>query len=189
MGNFVPALIGLPFGIAGVAWILHAREVFSPGLALVVACPIVTWWAVNVMGLFENDAMRRESDARLKARGGDKPSERHFVGFARPSYAGLLDPHEDVGFLFVYPDRIEFLGEKHDLSLTRSQVKGVRFRRSVHSWVGLGRWVSVEGEIEGKPVRLLVEPREMGTLRANRRFGARLRERLESWLADVPASE
>lgn len=188
MGNLVPALFGLPFGIAGVAWILHFQQVFSPGLALLGVCPVVTWWAVNLMGLYDNEAMRRESEARLAARGGEKPPERYFVGFARPSYTGLLDPHEDVGFLIVHPDRLEFLGEKHDLSIKRSQVKSVRFRRSVHSWVALGRWVSIEGEIEGKPVRMLVEPREMGTLRANRRFGVRLRKRLEAWLSDKDGS-
>ncbi|MFQ3587158.1 MAG: hypothetical protein SNJ76_05790 [Fimbriimonadaceae bacterium] len=136
------------------------------------------------MGLYDNEAMRRESEARLAARGGDKPGERYFVGFARPSYTGLLDPHEDVGFLIVHADRLEFLGERHDLVVDRSRIESIRFRRSIHSWVGLGRWVSIEGAIEGKPFRMLVEPREMGTLRANRRFGSRLRKRLQDWLAE-----
>ncbi|MFQ3588511.1 MAG: hypothetical protein SNJ76_12735, partial [Fimbriimonadaceae bacterium] len=68
MGNLVPALFGLPFGVAGVAWILRFQEIFSPGLALVAVCPVVAWWAVDRMGLYDNEAMRRESEARLAAR-------------------------------------------------------------------------------------------------------------------------
>ena len=66
--------------------------------------------------------------------------------------------------------------------MNKDQIKGVRFRPNVHTMVGLGRWVSVEATAAGKPIRLLVEPREKRTMLGNKRYGKALRTRLEAWL-------
>jgi hypothetical protein len=87
-----------------------------------------------------------------------------------------------VGFLLIYPDKVEFFGGHVRVSLRRSDTKQVRFRPNPHSWVGLGRWVSLEAEQNGQSVRLLVEPRERATLLGNRALGARLRTKLASWV-------
>jgi hypothetical protein len=67
------------------------------------------------------------------------------------------------------------------VTLLKSEVQGVRYRPNVHTALGLGRWVSVEAKQNGKPVRLLIEPRESNTLLANRRLGKELRTRIEEW--------
>lgn len=182
MGNLIPIILALPFAAIGVWRVLETQEMMGDGLAWLVAMPIVGWMAVNLFGHFENATMRDAMRARLVQQGVDLGESRTFVGFARPGRSGLLDPHEDVGFLVVRADELEFVGETHRVRVPRDAVVRVRFRMNIHSWVGLGRWVSIEGTLEDTPIRLLVEPREKSTLLGNRIFSTELCRRLREWL-------
>jgi hypothetical protein len=48
--------------------------------------------------------------------------------------------------------------------------------------LGLGRWISLEGVADGKPIRLLIEPRERPTLLGNLLFSKALAGRLRRWM-------
>jgi len=189
MGNLIPIVLALPFAGVGLLRIQQTNQTLGDGLIWLVAMPAVGWLAVNLFGHFENGAIRDAMRARLLRDGVDLGDSRTFVGFARPGRSGLLDPHEDVGFLITRSDAIEFVGETHRVRVPRTAVVRVRFRPNIHSWVGLGRWVSVEGTLDGTPIRLLVEPRERPTLLGNRRFARRLRDDLDAWAKEEGPGE
>lgn len=181
LGNLIPILCMVPFALAGGALMLRAHRIDALGVGLCALSLVVGWFAVNRFGLFGNESLHREIARRVLAPIGKNASEGVFVGFARPAYLGLLDAHEDLGFLFMGEETIEFVGERHHAILRREEVRTVRFRPNVHSALGLGRWVSVEGIHKGKAVRLLIEPREEPTLLANRKRGANLRSQIQDW--------
>ena len=178
--NVLPLLLTTPLLVA--AFFEYNSNKFSVLFYILLAgFPLVTWLAVNLIGLLGNAGMRDEISRRMHEKRPFDQNERYFVGFASPGYKNALDSHEDVGFLTVFEDHLEFYGGENEAVIPLSAVKGVTFRKNPHSWALLGRWVSVEAEIEGKPIRLLVEPREKATLLGNRAFSVQLRERLESW--------
>ena len=185
MGNLIPLLCMLPFALTGTVLMLHSHAVTVIGVALCLLSLVVGWAAVNQFGLFGNVQLRKEIQRKALARAGRDASKGIFVGFARPSYVGLLDAHEDLGFLFFDADGVEYLGEIHQVKLSRKDVLGVRFRGNVHSALGLGRWVSIEAMHKGKRVRVLVEPREARTLLGNRKRGTRLRKEIVDWMKGV----
>lgn len=181
MGNLVPLALALPPAVVGVWMILSAEQVTTAGVLWIAGMPVVGWAAVNVFGLYDNAAMREQMQRRLMAAEEDLGDARWFVGFTRPGRSSVLDAHEDVGFLIERGDTLEFIGETHRVTLPRNAVTRVRFRPNPHTLLGLGRWVSVEGILEGQPVRLLVEPRERATMLGNRALGKTLRKHLEAW--------
>ena len=152
------------------------------GLLWMAAGVAAMWIAVNFLGLYGNSKMRRELGRRIgDGKGGVYPNL-PFVGCATPTYAGWLDPHEDVGFLRLEADRLVFQGDRLELVLMKADVTTVRYRPNVHTLVGLGRWISVEGISEGTRVRIVVEPRVKATLLGNLIYSKKLRSQLESWL-------
>lgn len=155
-------------------------EVIGLGLWLLGAGTIFGWLAVNFFGLFENARMRTQLQRILIAKN-ETLTEPIFVGFATPRYSSALDPHEDVGFLAITPDRLRFVSETRTVEVPKAAVTQVRLRGNVHTLLGLGRWVSVEGTIDGKPIRFLMEPREYRTLLANKGYAKRLAQRLNEW--------
>lgn len=181
VGNLVPALFCVPLAAFGIGWMAWHQVLLGLGLWLLVASQVVGWLALNQFGLFENAKMRAELGKILEQRGIQPGSERYFVGFATPGYVNPLDAHEDVGFLCLERDAIVFIGEARQVRMHRSQATVVRYRPNVHSALFLGRWVSVEGVVDGTPIRFLVEPREANTLFGNRRLSKRLKSRLEVW--------
>ncbi|MCW5936703.1 MAG: hypothetical protein KIT11_05295 [Fimbriimonadaceae bacterium] len=183
LGNVLPLLVGLPFLVVGV---LEFARGGTWALAWLAGFPVATWLATNFLSPLASAGLKEEVARRLQRERPFEKVERHFVGFARPGYRGMLDPHEDVGFLLLHADRLEFYGAERHLELWRSEVKAVRFRPNPHTWVGLGRWVSVEGVSAGKPVRLLVEPREKATLIGNLVESGSVRRKLAAWLGTVP---
>lgn len=185
MGNLVPLACSLPAAAIGVYLMVKEEAVTGLGIGLCILALIVGWLAVNQFGLFGNIRLKRTLLRRLAAKAGRDASSGIFVGFARPSYVGVLDAHEDLGFLFVDEDALEYVGELHQVMVARKDVKGIRFRGNIHSALGLGRWISIDAVHKGKPVRLLVEPREESTLLANRKRGTRLKKRLEEWRKQV----
>lgn len=125
--------------------------------------------------------MERQLERILDAQGKKPNGEKIFVGFATPKYTSALDAHEDVGFLVIDPDNLRFLSETREVDIPRSSIKEVRTRPNVHTLLLLGRWVSVEGEMDGRPIRLLVEPRQHRTLLRNRGESRMLVKRLQVW--------
>lgn len=182
LGNLIPALFWLPPAVIGVYLIAFKNQLTGAGVWYLVASTVLGWAAVNVFGLFENSRMRRQLEHILQAKGTELGSERYFVGFATPSYSSMLDAHEDVGFLVIHKDRLQFLSESRSIELYKTEIHQIRYRPNVHSILLLGRWISAEGVSGGKPIRLLVEPREKKTLLGNRLFGPKIRAALTAWL-------
>lgn len=180
-GNILPIIIGAPFLFYGVKE-FPAKGLSPDVLLSLIAFPVLTWIATNFLGLIGNIGLKNEVGKRLHQERPFDKTEKTFVGFARPGFNSLLDPHEDVGFLIVHHDHLEFWGSDVKVDLARADIKAVHFRPNPHSVVGLGRWICVEGESAGKSVRLLIEPRERATLLGNRAVGGRLKHRLEEWL-------
>lgn len=181
MGNLIPFLLCVPFVVGAV--LLFQPEKGLKGLILVcaIAFPIVGWNAVNLFGLWGNNTMRK-----LVSRLYERTEPNHdlikvFIGAARPTYKGLLDPHEDVGFLIFHEDRLEFFGEILKLSIPKSSIDEIRFRMNPHALIGLGRWISIEGHTDDVPIRFLIEPRERPTLLGNRIFSKKLKDSLQKW--------
>jgi hypothetical protein len=181
MGNLIPLLCMLPFAIGGTILMVTAQEVTTVGVLLCFVALVVGWFAVNQFGFFGNAYLKQEIQRRVLAKAGKDASKGIFVGFARPAYMGLLDAHEDLGYLFLGGETLEYVGELHQVSLAKADIIGVRYRANIHSALGLGRWVSIDARHKGKPVRVLVEPREASSLLENRKRGAELRARIEKW--------
>jgi hypothetical protein len=181
MGNLLPMLVFLPFAASGVLLMYLRAEIFGLGFYLLVAGVVLGWLGVNFFGLFGNAALKRKMAVLVLTDRKNFEGPRHFVGLATPSYSSLLDAHEDVGYLLLYEDRIEFVGEKLRIGLPRTLITNVRFRSNIHSILGLGRWVSVDGIVGEKPVRLLVEPREHHTLLKNKAYSRKLLEEIKAW--------
>lgn len=163
-GNLFPAGVSLLAG--AIAWPLTGRPPLEANPDILLQWAILSawvvvagWLALVVHPLFLNRTMRSELEQRAA-----HPRHAHFVGFASPGYRGLLDPHEDVGFLWFDAEGVRFSGEARSLELPRGSIQRVRFRPSVHTWVGLGGWMSVEGVLDGTPVRLLAESRNARTM-------------------------
>ena len=156
-------------------------EIIGLGLWLLIGATILGWLAVNFLGLFENQKMRRQVARILEARN-IPVGDAWFVGVATPRYSSLLDPHEEVGYLFLRSDKLEFVSETKTIELFKSQIQKVRYRANVHSLLGLGRWVSVEGTADGKPIRLLIEPRERQSILGNLLSSKTFKQRIRRWL-------
>lgn len=186
LGNLVPALFWLPPNIAGLFVIVRQSNPLGPGLGLLVLGLVVGWLSLNVFGFWDNTRMRGEMRAFLQKSGVDW-SQGIFVGFSTPAHQGLVDAHEDVGYLLFRGDELLFLSETRTIRILRSQVTNARFRSNVHSLLGLGRWISIEGKLPTGPMRMLVEPREHTTLLANRQYGRELLAKIEAWRKGDPS--
>jgi hypothetical protein len=188
VGNLLPLVLASPTLYFAVQE--FSRHGATVRLMLWIATFIVVAWVLlALLGFFGNGAMRREMGRRLHIERAFDKTPRFFVGFARPTFKSALDPHEDVGFLLLHPDRIEFWGSEIKVSIAKSDVTGARFRPNTHTIVGLGRWVSVEAVVNEKPVRLLVESREKPTLVGNLLFSRRFLQAVQDWKAEGPPAE
>jgi len=182
MGNLIPAAICVPIATYGVLLAIRTQQFTGRGLWFVAGSVILMWLLVNFIGAIENPRIRRELSRRLQAKETQLSANAVFVGFARPSYAGLLDPHEDIGFLSLDDGSASFHGETIDLSISAQEIEKVRYRFNPHTLAGLGRWVSIEGKSGNTPFRMLVEPREKKTLIGNMLYAKTLKMQIEAWL-------
>lgn len=187
LGNLIPLALMLPLAITGVVTIIQDQQITPLALGLCAGSLAIAWVGVALFGFVGNPGLKQSIQRKVRPKSGRDASAGTFVGFARPSYHGVLDAHEDLGFLFLSEDAVEYFGELHQISIPRKDVLGVRFRANIHSALGLGRWVSIEGRHEKKPIRLLVEPREAWTLIGNLRRGTTLRREVENWLKPHPS--
>lgn len=185
-GNLVPFLVAGPFVAAGVWRLVQTESIFYEPLAWFGAAVATLWLAVNFLGLWGNEGMKRTLRNRMRAslHPNEIPPEPFFAGFARPTYRSVLDPHEDIGFILLHPDRIEFFGDHDRITLAKANIASVRLRPNPHSWALLGGWVSVEGVLDGQKVRMYFEPRECRTLLGNRALRGSLLRRLRKWLEE-----
>jgi hypothetical protein len=178
IGNLLPTLFFLPFVSWGVVWMFQKDEIYGRGLLLVAIGVLAGWVGLNLFGLLGNGFMKRELKRTLSARGVDFSDPHYFVGFATPRFSSILDAHEDLGYLFLRADALEFVGEEHELKIPRSEISKVRFRPNVHTWVGLGRWISIEGAHESARFRMNIEPREHNYLIGNLLISRSVRDAL-----------
>src|SRR5579862_2164119 len=178
LGNLIPAAVASPFAIYGIWWMAASGQVGAKGFWIFAMSPLVGWLAMNYFGLHKNELLKAEVMNRIVATRPDIKATLCFVGVATPKYASLLDPHEDVGYLILHPDRIEFFGDHLNLSIAKHEISGVDYRANPHSILGLGRWISVEGIIGDSRIRFEIEPRERKTLLGNLVFSRRVRARI-----------
>ena len=178
----IPAFVWVPFMAAGTFVILRTGLVMGLGLIMLIAAQVVAWITLNWTGLFENRNMRKALCKDLEVLKPHFRGFRAFVGFASPSHSSMLDAHEDVGFLLLTPETLEFIGDTRTIVVLHSQVFGVHFKANVHTLVGLGRWICIVGRIDGKPFEMRIEPRDRDTLLGNLLLGQDLKERVENWL-------
>ena len=126
--------------------------------------------------------MRAELEVKLRAVYPDFVGKAPFVGASRPKYGGGIHPHEDVGWLIVHPDAIEFLGETLRYSLAKSQIRRMRFAMNINSILVLGRWICVEGSRDEKRIVMRIEPRQKETMLGNFIYSRELIRQLRAWL-------
>jgi hypothetical protein len=173
----------LPAAAMGFMVVLRTKQLFHiDALLWFAATPMLGWIGVVLFGFVGNASMRRALERRLIAAGEDMKRERYFVGAARPSYSSALDPHEDVGFLIFAPDRLIFVGDSLRIEVKKNSIIRIVRKANAHSWLFLGGWIAIEGAVDGKPIRLLVEPREKPLVIQNKPVAVMLKRRLEEWL-------
>jgi hypothetical protein len=176
IANILPLACGAPFLVAaGRLWIIGWGWY---AVALAATSLLVSAVSLNWHGLAGNSAMKRELRARLKPDSGAV-----FVGFSGQDYFDILDPHEDLGFLQIEAESLVISGESTTVSFKRTPRLMLKFGFNPHSVLGLGRWLVIQGTSEAGPLTLMVEPRELGSLRANRALGGKLKKQIETWIA------
>lgn len=180
VGNLLPLIVAAPFLVLGIIEFPHVGMT-GKALWYFLGFIICAWIATNFLGNSGGAGLKAEIGKRLHHLRPFDHAQKTFVGFARPGFQGLLDPHEDVGYLIFHQDHLEFFGGKTNVELKATDITGVKFRANPHTWVGLGRWISIEGVSQNLPVRLLIEPREKATLIGNLLYGKKLKASIEEW--------
>lgn len=186
MGNLIPFLFWLPPTAYGFVQILQKQDYLGEGLWWMLAGLFCGWLGVNFSGVQVNRHMETELRKRLEFRRENLGAQRWFVGFASPKFAGVLDAHEDVGFLVLDQDEIRFVSDTRKIRVRRDDVERVRFRPNVHTMLGMGGWISIEGHSADVPFRLLIEPRVHGQMLLNFSMSRSLRKKLTEFVRTKP---
>ncbi|MDX2066740.1 MAG: hypothetical protein SFX74_13470 [Fimbriimonadaceae bacterium] len=181
MGNLIPMTAWLPFTGIGIFHLVQDPTNLDPIWSWLLAGVAAAWLMVNFFGLFENGKMQSELRRKLEFRRVKVPADAIFVGMSTPSFSSLLDTHEDVGFLAIGDDAVEFMGEHRRIRIGRDEVRRIRSRANIHTFIGLGGWICIDGVTDGKAIRLQVEPRVRSIMIANVLGRRALRGRLETW--------
>lgn len=179
MSNIAPLVVCAP--VPAIAYYLDVLGYGREALIAWISFPVICYLAINFLGLVQNRKMRTELEYLLGSANLEN-GRRVFVGFSRPKAKVGIHPHEDLGWLVIKPDALEFIGERWNYVLERSEIRRIGFGFNVNSFFGLGRWIRIDGEVGGKFVRMLVEPRERDTMLGNLLLGGRLVRELRSWL-------
>ena len=190
VGNLIPAFFCLPLFVAGIVVFFDSQaKNLGPSLGLIFGGVAIGWVALNLFGLFGNGEMRQALARQYGREVGRPTGHLVFVGVARPSYRNIWDPHEDIAFLSICADHLEFYGEQLRLDMPRGTITGFRFARNMHSWLLLGRWIVVEGTHSNNPFALYLEPRQHSTLLGNRAYSKALMAELVAWKQGIPGAE
>jgi hypothetical protein len=177
LGNLIPGVVFLiPFGY-GLLLALLSQPIPIQAYVWMGAAIVCGYFALNTWGLFQNSQMRSEMRKRVKA-----PPYAIFVGIATPGFASAIDPHEDVGFLWVEDQKLIVAGELYSIVIDRVDVAKVSFSPNVHTILGLGGWSVIDGAIGNDPFKLKIEPRQKDTLFGNVGVAKKLRASLRAWL-------
>jgi hypothetical protein len=182
MGNLLPLLLAIPwlylsyqelgeFGLSGKAWRYLGLFVFS-GIV-----------GTSLFGMLGNNLLKDRVGMLLHR---DRPfdkAERWFVGFAKPSFKGLLDPHQDVGYLILHEDSLEFFGETERIMVKKDQITRIRTAMNIHTWLGLGAWLMIEGTAGHSRFQMRIEPRMIAIVPLNWPHHMAIKARLQQWLA------
>ena len=106
-----------------------------------------------------------------------------FVGLGKPGAFGALDPHQDLGFLILTKDALEYVGEISRYTIPFAEIERLGFKRNAHTLLGLGRWIAIEGKHDGRLFMLLVEPRSHPTILQNKKEGTNLVAQIRKLIA------
>ena len=189
LGNLLPALFFVPPAAWGIYLMLRENNPLSSGLWFVLLGTLLGWIGLNLFGLYQNGFMRRELKRELTAKGVSFDDPHLFVGFASPRFVSVLDAHEDLGFLFLRAEYAEFIGEKSELKVPTNEITNIRFRPNIHTWVGLGRWICIEGVQKKTNFRMSLESREKNYLMLNLLESQKIKKQIQSWWRPQPPSE
>jgi len=165
--------------VATLAAVSISHQMGRPPLVSVAAGLILGVLVFHFTGLFANAQMRKQL-AEVAP-----PEPRFFVGFATAGYQGALDPHEDVGWLSLQPDKLAYVGEKFVFDVGRSQLDGLRTGAGIHSLVG-GGWIVLEGSRDRQRFVLRFESRETDRVFGLHRANLALRQAISTWLNAPP---
>lgn len=169
--NVLPLLVGIPFWVC--AAILGRHGSFLDAIELATFGLLICAVSLNWLGVTGNEGMRADLARRVIP-----PADAIFIGFSRPGFVNALDPHEDIGFFWLESDRLVIRGERLNMEMPRDRSMMIGFAPNPHTLLGLGRWVTLGTENE---LKVRVEPRERGSLRANKMLGVEWKSRIEKW--------
>ncbi len=180
MGNLLPLLVAVPFIIYGGLRATAAHNWFAiEAIVSFVLGLVAAYLGVNFFGLYANRKMRMELCRRFSK--GDESDLGWFVGVATPGYMNLWDPHEDIGFLKLSAEHLIFQGDSKKLEIPRNSVRRVSRKANPHSFLLLGGWIVIDGILDHKPIRLLLEPREKNNLLGNKRKSRHFLKEIQDW--------
>lgn len=173
MGNAV----GMIAALLALAGLLR----FQPPLLALPAALLVGLVVFHFTGLWDNAKMREALRERYRAEPLWEDGHRFFVGFASASYEGLLDPHQDVGWLLLTGSRLVFLGDRFQFDFALTDIYRLERGFSAHTLLGSG-WQLLRGAREKREFVLRFESRDadrvFGLCAANRH----LERALRAWL-------
>lgn len=183
MSNLLPLLFVAPLPAIAVHLAQQGRN--DQALWVWIAFVPALWLAINFFSLFQNRRIQREMMGKLFANRTDQPIRRFFVGFARPKRRVAIHTHEDVGFLLMYPDKLEYFGDRFRYVIERPSIRRIAFGANINTLLGLGRWILIEAEVDSKRIRLQIEPRERGTMIGNLLFSSKMCKELKDWVGSA----
>lgn len=168
-----------PFPFLAV-W-LESQGKMGMAIAVWVASPLILWASINFLALAFNEGLRRRLKPLVFSVSGEPALRMWFVGLGMQGRRQLLHPHYDVGWLLLYSEEIVFVGERERLLLKKTELTGIGYSPNIHSLVGLGRWVVIEGRTSKGRLRFLVEPRERRTLLGNLLLSKQMAYEVRKW--------
>ncbi|MDI9635570.1 hypothetical protein QPK87_14115 [Kamptonema cortianum] len=179
-GNLLPILFCAPF------LALALREFGDAGATTlffvwVASFCVSGWLAINFLGLTGNRSLKRTLRRRLPVLYEDLTADSIFVGFSRPGHRGLLDPHQDIGFLVIGENDLTFFGEIQKFSLEKDLITSISSKPNIHSVLFLGGWIAITAQAGERLYQMRIEPREKSTLLGNNRYRRRLIRQLNDW--------
>lgn len=181
MGNLIPMGLALVTAFTVAFAAKFVLEDLAYWAAIVTVTLVVTILSVNRFGLFQNEQMKRETLAALAKQSSSIPTQRHFVGIARPGFVGPLDPHQDVGFLWWDEERMYFRSAVNSITVTRMNVSRTALSANIHSLIGLGGWVSVTAKMGSTDQSFFFELRDAQVLFKNNRQRKVIFRELLAW--------
>ncbi|MBB6053527.1 hypothetical protein [Armatimonas rosea] len=189
----VGALVFLAFafwGITeGIAMALGHKQGLGPLLPLILAT--LGSWSImyllhDKLGILGSATAREALLPRARSLAGKEPTlARHFVEVRPVARRGAFQP--DWGWLLIFPDRLEFAGERQQLTIPRPEVGGMPEREGTAGGL-LPLWLNLPVRDKGTSMALLCRD-SARSLSDTQRDGEALEASLRAWLQRLPDSE